>query len=102
MARERTIRVTMNGDELAKLDELRPPGTFRPAFLRSPLRKPPRNDEVASREEVLSILTTLARDGRVAAAIALERALRGEAPTGDRLDEILGAKCSRYSRNPAA
>jgi hypothetical protein len=40
----------------------------------------------------LSILTTLARDGRVAAAIALERALRGEAPTGDVLDEILGSK----------
>jgi hypothetical protein len=34
----------------------------------------------------------LARDGRVAAAIALERALRGEAATGDVLDEILRAK----------
>jgi hypothetical protein len=47
---------------------------------------------VASREEALSILTSLARDGRVAAAIALERALRGEAPAGDVLDDILGAK----------
>ena len=32
--------------------------------------------DVASREEVLSILTGLARDGTVSAAIALERALR--------------------------
>jgi hypothetical protein len=92
MAREHLIRVTMDRDELARLDELRPSGTSRPAFLRSLLREPPRNDEVATREEALSILTSLARDGRVAAAIALERALRGEAPTGDLLDEILGAK----------
>jgi hypothetical protein len=56
------------------------------------LREPPRNDDVATRDEALAILTSLARDGRVAAAIALERALRGEAPTDDLLDEILGAK----------
>ena len=92
MPREHLIKVTMNGDELARLDELRPAGTSRPAFLRSLLRDPPRDDEVATREEALSILTGLARDGRVAAAIALERALRGEAATGDVLDEILRAK----------
>ena len=40
----------------------------------------------------LAILTALARDGRVAAAIALERALRGEAQTGDLLDDILRSK----------
>jgi hypothetical protein len=74
MARDHAIRVTLTGSELARLDELRPPGTSRPAFLRSLLREPPRNDEVATREEALSILTSLARDGRVAAAIALERA----------------------------
>lgn len=91
MGREHSIKVTMNSNELARLDELRPPGTSRPAFVRSLLREPPRDDEVASREEALSILTSLARDGRVAAAIALERALRSEARTGDVLDEILGA-----------
>ena len=48
--------------------------------------------KVASRSESLSILTFLARDGRVAAAIALERALRSEARTDDVLDEILGSK----------
>ena len=60
--------------------------------MRSLLREPPRGDEVATRSEALGILTRLARDGRVAAAIALERALRGgEATSGDLLDEILGA-----------
>jgi hypothetical protein len=92
VAGERTVKVTLTDAELAPLDELRPPPTPRPAFLRSLLREPPRNDEVAPREEALSILTSLARDGKVAAAIALERALRGEAPTGDLLDDILGAK----------
>ena len=51
----------------------------RRAFIRSLLREPPRerdHHEVASREEALSILTGLALDGRVAAAIALEHALR--------------------------
>jgi hypothetical protein len=46
---------------------------------------------VATRTEALSILTRLARDGRVAAAIALEGALRNErAEDGDALAEILG------------
>jgi hypothetical protein len=90
--REHSIKVTTNGDELARLDELRPPGTSRPAFLRSLLRDPPRDDEIATRDEALAILTALARDGRVAAAIALERALRGGGPMGrDALDEILGS-----------
>jgi hypothetical protein len=92
VSREHHVKVRLGDQELARLDELRPPGTSRPAFLRSLLREPPRNDEVATREEALSILTSLARDGKVAAAIALERALRGETPTSDVLDEILGAK----------
>lgn len=92
MARDRAIRVLLDDDELARLDELRPPGTSRPAFIRSLLREPPRGDDVATRSEALQILTGLARDGRVAAAIALERALRDEAPVGDQLDEILGGR----------
>ena len=91
MAREHSLKVTMTADELARLDELRPSGTSRPAFIRSLLREPPREDEVASRSEALTILTALARDGRVAAAIALERALRSEARTDDALDDILRA-----------
>jgi hypothetical protein len=91
MARQHSIKVTFSGDELARLDELRPSGTSRPAFLRSLLREPPREDEVATRTEALAILTQLARDGRVAAAIALERALHNEGDGArDALDEILG------------
>ena len=38
------------------------------------------------------MLTAQARDGKVASAIALERAVRNEgAGAGDELDEILGA-----------
>ena len=80
MAREHTLKVTLTAAEFARLDELRPPGVTRPAFIRSLLREPPRTDDVATRDEALSILTRLARDGRVAAAIALARELRGETP----------------------
>jgi hypothetical protein len=92
VARQHTLKVTLSDHELARLEELRPAGPSRPAFVRSLLREPPRGDEVATRTEALSILTRLALDGRVAAAIPLERALRGgEAPSGDVLDELLGA-----------
>ena len=91
MARDHTIKLTLSDQEFARLDELRPSGVSRPAFLRSLLREPPSGDEVATRSEALGILTRLARDGRVAAAIALERALRNEgAGAEDALDEILG------------
>ena len=90
MARDQAVRVTRTDAELARLDELRPAGMSRPAFLRSLLREPPRGDEVATRNEALAILTALARDGRVAAAIALERATRESGPIDDALDEILG------------
>jgi|SRR5215207_9610265 len=92
MGREHSIKVTFSDEELARLDELRAAGMSRPAFLRSLLREPPRNDEVATREEALSILTSLARDGRVSAAIALERALRAEdggTDDSDWLDRLL-------------
>jgi hypothetical protein len=71
------------------LAELRPAGTSRPGFLRSLLREPPRGDEVVTRGEALAILTRLARDGRVAAAIALERALRDQDEGSDELDALL-------------
>ena len=90
MARQHIIKVTLTDGELARMDELRPSGTSRPAFVRSLIQEPPREDEVATRNEALGILTRLARDGRVAAAIALERALRNEgAGDGDELDRIL-------------
>jgi hypothetical protein len=75
MKRPTSIQVTLSDEEVARLDELRPSGVSRPAFFRQLLRQPPRGDEVATREEALSILTSLARDGLVSAAIHLERAL---------------------------
>ncbi len=90
MAREHSVKVTFTAGELARLDELRPAGMSRPAFLRSLLREPPRDDQVATRSEALAILTAQARDGKVASAIALERALRNEgAGAADALDDIL-------------
>lgn len=63
--RNHKVEVTVSDDELARLDEQRPRGTSRPAYLRSLLREPPQAAEIASRDEALSILTSLARDGRV-------------------------------------
>ena len=90
MAREHIVKVTLTDQELARLDELRPSGVSRPAFLRSLLYEPPREDEVATRTEALAILTAQARDGKVASAIALERALRNAgARVDDTLEELL-------------
>jgi hypothetical protein len=92
MPRENALKVTLSDEEMARLDELRPSGTTRPAFLRSLLREPPRDDEIASRGEAPAILTHLARDGRVAAAIALERALRDQDEDSDELDALLSGE----------
>jgi len=90
-ARKNDLMVRLSDEELARLDEIRPPGLSRPAFVRSLLREPPAGDEVATRSEALQILTGLAREGRVSAAIALERALReSEEGETDPLDAILG------------
>jgi hypothetical protein len=81
--------VRLSDEELARLDEIRPPSLSRPAFIRSLLREPPTGDEVATHGEVLGILSLLAREGRVSAAIALERALRESEEGADPLDAIL-------------
>ncbi len=90
-ARAHNVMVKLNDRELARLDELRPPDVKRATFLRSLLQEPPSGDEVATRSEALAILTRLARDGRVTAAIALERAMRDDqaAPEGE-LARLLG------------
>jgi hypothetical protein len=91
MGREHEVKVRVNDDELAVLDEMRN-GVSRAAYLRSLIRRPPAACDVADRQEALAILSALAREGRTTAAIALERALRGgEAPSGELLDELLGA-----------
>ena len=74
-SRDNEIKLRLNDAELARLDELRG-GVPRAAYVRSLLRGDPHDPDVASRAEALSILTSLARDGRVSAAIALVRELR--------------------------
>ena len=90
-SRENEIKLRLNGAELARLDELRG-GVPRAIFVRSLLRGDPQEPDVANRAEALSILTGLAREGRVSAAIALERALRPEDADlsfEDELDRLL-------------
>lgn len=91
MKRAHDVHVRLSEDELAQLDEMRPTGMPRAVFVRSLLHKPPERADVASREEALSILTRLARSGKVAAAIHLARELRLEQDggEGDPLDELL-------------
>jgi hypothetical protein len=55
---------------------------------RSLLHGPPRDEDVATRNEALGILNRLTRDGRVAAAMALARALgNDDAGEGDTFEE---------------
>jgi hypothetical protein len=75
MSRRHDIKVSLNDQEVVRLDELRG-DQERAVYLRSLLREPPDGREVATRVEALAILTRLARDNRTTAAIALERALR--------------------------
>jgi hypothetical protein len=86
-AREKKVMVRLNDQESARLDEMR--GDEEQAiYLRRLLHEPPRGTEVATHTEALVILSRLARDGRTTAAIALERALRGEQPASE-LEEFL-------------
>ena len=82
-ARTHNVMVKLNDTELARLDEVRPPDVKRATFLRSLLQEPPSGDEVATRGEALGILTRLARDGRVTAAIALAKELRDDEAAPD-------------------
>lgn len=87
-AREHKIKVTLSDQEAARLDELRG-DEARAVHLRALLYEPPSGDEVATHGESLAILTRLARDGRTTAAIALERALRGEGSPANELEDFL-------------
>jgi hypothetical protein len=90
VAREHRIEVKLTDSELEELDELRG-GVPRAVWLRQAVHRPPETSDVATREESLAILTSLARDGRVSAAIALARELRGDGSSdnGDLLARIL-------------
>ncbi len=87
-----SVNVRLSPDELAIVDEHRG-ARSRSAYVRALLRDaaPAVERDVASRDEALEILTALARDGKVAAAIALERALRAreDAGSGEEVPEWL-------------
>jgi hypothetical protein len=89
--RQHEIMVRLNDVELARLDEIRPPVTARAVYLRNLLHDPPTQADVADHKEALAILSEMARAGKVAAAIALERALRSNdyGSLEDDLDRIL-------------
>jgi hypothetical protein len=75
-AREHEVRVRLNADELAQLDERRPDGLTRAQWLRELARGPVEAGEPPSRREVIAALWRMTQDGKVQAAVALERALR--------------------------
>jgi hypothetical protein len=87
-AREHQIKVRLNDQELARLDEIRG-DEERATYLRRLLHEPPSGNEVATHAEAMVILTRLARDGRTTAAIALEKTLRGEPQPASELEDFL-------------
>jgi hypothetical protein len=76
--RDNKVMVSLNGDELARLDEMRV-GASRAVYLRTLLEEPLPLDRMPTHSEAVAILARMARDGKVAAAVALERALRDDA-----------------------
>ena len=87
--RQHAVKVSLNSDELARLDRARG-RTERAVYLRTLLYEPPDISEIASHAEALAILSNLARAGGTAAAISLERTLRNEgAGDDDELARIL-------------
>jgi hypothetical protein len=94
LGREHEIKVRLDDDELADLDAMRN-GVSRAAFVRSLVRKPPKVSDVADRAESLAILTAMARDGKVTAAIALARELSGQEV--ETSGEVTNARCSTRS-----
>jgi hypothetical protein len=74
---------------MARLDELRGPSN-RAQYLRRLLQGPPPQSD-PTHGEAVQILYGLAQDGKVGAAVALERALRagGDREGEDELDRLL-------------
>jgi hypothetical protein len=89
--RDHKVMVSLNGDELARLDEMRV-GASRAVYLRTLLQEPLRLDGMPTHSEAVALLARMARAGKVAAAVALERALRdgagAEGPEGE-LERLL-------------
>jgi hypothetical protein len=83
MRRDHALKVRLSTAEVARLDELRGP-TSRAEYLRRLLQGPP-PEGGPTHQESIQILYGLAKDGRVGAAVAMERPLRAssEEPDGE-------------------
>ena len=88
--RKHHVKVSLSDQEVARLDELRG-DEERAVYLRRLLHEPPKGDEIATHGEAMAILSRLARDGKVVAAVALEKALRGEQPASELEDFLRGS-----------
>jgi hypothetical protein len=86
MKRDLTVKMRLAGSEMARLDEMRGP-TSRAEYLRRLLQGPPPEGD-PTHHESLQILYGLAKDGRVGAAVALERALRDGHDGSEPEDEL--------------
>ena len=83
-----SIRLTVQ--EIARIDELRPPRCSRSAFVKALLKtaRGPVNEQ-ASHDEALLLLADSARAGHVQAQVALERALRSTLKKEDEVDDAI-------------
>jgi Ribbon-helix-helix protein, copG family len=80
--------IRLSDDDLARLDELRPEGTTRPAFIRNLLRRYTPTEDSPTYEEAVALLARSARAGKVTAQIALERALRADEGAAEPAGEL--------------
>jgi hypothetical protein len=79
MTRLRAVTVKLSDDEYAVLEERCPVGVSKAEYMRSLLREAPAGaSDPPTRERVLETLWEMARAGKAAAAVALERALRDD------------------------
>jgi hypothetical protein len=77
-----TVSVHLSTDEVARLDEIRSAKVSRSAFMRL-LRAARPQDDAPTYDEAVRLLAESARGAKVAAQIALERALRADQGTSD-------------------
>lgn len=78
MSQRHTVSVHLAADEVARLDEIRAGEVSRSAFMRGLLRNAGPQDAAPTHDEAVRLLAESARGGKVAAQIALERALRAD------------------------
>ena len=83
VSQRHTVSVHLSIDEVARLDEIRSAGVSRSAFMRGLLRVAGPQDDAPTYDEAVRLLAESARGGKVAAQIALERALRADAGASD-------------------